>query len=186
MSGRATGLWLSDEVLEWLTVWSVRVRCKWLAYGPPDATAIPSSLASLKWGMFYFSGAGLPRLSWKELCWRICVWLVLQTNYLFCVVCTCCLILLCINVIYRPTNNKSVCCWAPVPAALSRYPLPTGHSAAHPPAAAVSQRNRRIDRRRPLHRLGCAYSVGSISKVPWVCIFIFRLPHYVVSVMTCV
>ena len=42
------------------------VRCKWFAYGPPDATATPSSLASVKSRMVYLSGAGLPRLSWKK------------------------------------------------------------------------------------------------------------------------
>jgi len=37
-------------------------RCKWFAYGPADATATPSSLASVKSRMVYLSGAGLPRL----------------------------------------------------------------------------------------------------------------------------
>jgi len=41
-------------------------RCKWFAYGPADATAIPSSLAPVKSRMVYISGAGLPRLSWKK------------------------------------------------------------------------------------------------------------------------
>jgi len=41
-------------------------RCKWFAYGPADATATHSSLASLKSRMVYLSGAGLPRLSWKK------------------------------------------------------------------------------------------------------------------------
>jgi len=36
---------LSDEVLAWLSVWS---EVQMIAYGPADATAIPSSLASLK------------------------------------------------------------------------------------------------------------------------------------------
>ena len=39
------------------------------AYGPADAAAIPnppSSLASFKSDWFYFSGTGLPRLSWKR------------------------------------------------------------------------------------------------------------------------
>jgi len=40
---------LSDEVLAWLSGYlSEARRCKWFAYGPADATAIPSSLASLK------------------------------------------------------------------------------------------------------------------------------------------
>jgi len=47
---------LSDEMLARLS----RVRCKWCAYGPADATATVSSLASLK------SSAGLPRLWWKR------------------------------------------------------------------------------------------------------------------------
>jgi len=42
------------------------VRCKWFAYGPADATATPSSLASVKSRMVYVSSASLPRLSWKK------------------------------------------------------------------------------------------------------------------------
>jgi len=42
------------------------VWCKWFAYGPVDAAATPSSLASVKSRMVYLSGAGLPRLSWKK------------------------------------------------------------------------------------------------------------------------
>jgi len=38
-------------------------RCKLFAYGPADATATPSSLASLKPRTVYVSFAGLPRLS---------------------------------------------------------------------------------------------------------------------------
>jgi len=41
-------------------------RYQWFAYGPADATATPSSLAPVKSGMVYLSGAGLPRLSWKK------------------------------------------------------------------------------------------------------------------------
>jgi len=37
-----------------------------IAYGPADATAIPSSLALVKSRMVYLSGAGLPMLSWKK------------------------------------------------------------------------------------------------------------------------
>jgi len=44
------------------------VWCKWFAYGTADATATPSSLASVKSRMVYLSGAGLPRLSWKKGC----------------------------------------------------------------------------------------------------------------------
>jgi len=36
---------LSDEVLAWLAVWS---EIQKVTYGPADATATPSSLASLK------------------------------------------------------------------------------------------------------------------------------------------
>jgi len=43
-------------------------RCKWFAHGPADATATPSSLASLKSRIIYLSGACLPRLSWKKGC----------------------------------------------------------------------------------------------------------------------
>jgi len=35
-------------------------------YFPAAATAIPSSLGSVKSIMVYLSGAGLPRLSWKK------------------------------------------------------------------------------------------------------------------------
>ena len=41
-------------------------RCKWFACSPADATATPSSLASLESRMVYLSGASLPRLSWKK------------------------------------------------------------------------------------------------------------------------
>ena len=41
-------------------------RCKWLGYGLADATAIPSSLASVKSRMVYASSTGLTRLSWKK------------------------------------------------------------------------------------------------------------------------
>ena len=34
--------------------------------GPADTTATPSSVAPVKSRMVYLSGAGLPRLSWKE------------------------------------------------------------------------------------------------------------------------
>jgi len=53
----------SDGVLAWLSVWSEVLM---IACGPADATATPSSLASLKSRMVYLSGAGLPRLSWKR------------------------------------------------------------------------------------------------------------------------
>jgi len=53
---------LSNVVLVWLSVWS-EVQS---AYGPADATATPSSLASLKSRMVYLFGASLPRLSWKK------------------------------------------------------------------------------------------------------------------------
>jgi len=49
------------------------VWCKWFAYGPADATAIPSSLASVRSWMVYLSGVGLPRLSWKKAVIRMCV-----------------------------------------------------------------------------------------------------------------
>jgi len=41
-------------------------RCKSFAYGTADATATPSSLAPVKSRMLYFTGAGLPKLSWKK------------------------------------------------------------------------------------------------------------------------
>jgi len=42
-------------------------RCRLFAYGPADATATLSSIASLKFRLVYLSDAGLPRLSWKRL-----------------------------------------------------------------------------------------------------------------------
>ena len=50
-------------------------RCKWFAYGPADAIATPSSLASAKSRMVlvYPSGNGLPRLSWKKAVKWLCV-----------------------------------------------------------------------------------------------------------------
>jgi len=47
-------------------------RCRF-AYGPADATATPSSLASVKSRMVHLSGASLPRLSWKKAVKRVCV-----------------------------------------------------------------------------------------------------------------
>jgi len=41
------------------------------AYGPADATATLSSLASVKSRMVYLSGASLPRLSWKKVVKRM-------------------------------------------------------------------------------------------------------------------
>jgi len=57
---------LGGEVWALLSVWSkVQMICIWSSW-PVDATATPSSLASLKSSMVYFSGVGLPRLSWKK------------------------------------------------------------------------------------------------------------------------
>jgi len=42
------------------------VRCRWSAYGPTDAIAIPLSLAPLKSRTVYLSGAGFISLSWKR------------------------------------------------------------------------------------------------------------------------
>jgi len=42
-------------------------RIKWFAYGPADATVTPSSLAAVKSRMAYLFGAGLPRLTWKNV-----------------------------------------------------------------------------------------------------------------------
>jgi len=61
-SERASGL----EKIEW---WGAEVliclgqSANDLHIGPADATATPASLASLKSGMGYLSGAGLPRFS---------------------------------------------------------------------------------------------------------------------------
>jgi len=50
--------------LVWLSVWR---EVQTIAYGPADANATASSLASLKSKMFYLSGASLPGLTWKEV-----------------------------------------------------------------------------------------------------------------------
>jgi len=64
VAGRASGLLkLSSEV--WHGYLS-GARRNWLADGPADATATPSSLAPVKSRMIYLSGAGLPRLSLKN------------------------------------------------------------------------------------------------------------------------
>jgi len=62
------GIWPSQNwvVMYWRGYLS-GARCRWFAYGPADANAIPSSLAPVKSRMVYLSGAGLPRLSWKRL-----------------------------------------------------------------------------------------------------------------------
>jgi len=53
-------------------VWLSRAWCKWFAYGPADATAIQSSLASLESRMVCLSGTCLPRLSWKVAHYNSC------------------------------------------------------------------------------------------------------------------
>jgi len=50
------------------------------AYGPADATATPSSLASVKSRKVYLSGAGLLRLSWKKRPLNVCVCVCGQTG----------------------------------------------------------------------------------------------------------
>jgi len=53
-------------VMRYLCGYLSGARCKWFVYGPADATATLSFFVKLKSGMVYFSGAGLPRLSWKK------------------------------------------------------------------------------------------------------------------------
>jgi len=43
-------------------------RCRWVVYGPADATATPSSLASLKSRMVLCFWCRLIKLSWKRGC----------------------------------------------------------------------------------------------------------------------
>ena len=57
---------IKNWVMRYWSGYLFAARCKWFAYGPADATAISSSLASVKSRMVYLSGAGLPRLSWKK------------------------------------------------------------------------------------------------------------------------
>jgi len=56
---------LSDKGLAWLSAGSEE---EMIAYGPADATATLSSLASLKSRMLNLSGAGLPMMLWKRGC----------------------------------------------------------------------------------------------------------------------
>ena len=49
-------------------------RCRWFAYGPVDATASPSSLASLKSTLVYLSGGGLSGCSGKEAIKWVLLW----------------------------------------------------------------------------------------------------------------
>jgi len=88
-SGRASGLWK----IEWWEYWGgylSGVWCKWFAYGLADATATPSSLASVKSRMVYLSGDGLSRMSMEKrplnecVCVCVCVcatWEVLMYTY---------------------------------------------------------------------------------------------------------
>ena len=57
---------VKNWVLGYWCVYLSGVCCKWFSYGPADATATLSSLATVKSRMVYLSGAGLPRLSWKK------------------------------------------------------------------------------------------------------------------------
>jgi len=57
---------VKNWVMRWWHGYLSKARCRWLAYGPVDATATPSSLASLKSRIVLPSGASLPRLSWKR------------------------------------------------------------------------------------------------------------------------
>jgi len=49
----------NDETLAWLSVWN---ELRMIVYDSADATATPSSPASLKSRIFYLSDAILPRL----------------------------------------------------------------------------------------------------------------------------
>jgi len=64
-SGWASGLKKNRVMRCWHGYLST-ARCKWFAYGPADAVANQSSLASLKSRMVLPSAASLPRLSWKS------------------------------------------------------------------------------------------------------------------------
>jgi len=75
------GYW--HDYLSW--VW-----CKLFAYGPADATATSSSLASVKSRMVYLSGAGLPGCPGKKAIKRICV-------------CVC----VCVCVVFEDTKAKA-------------------------------------------------------------------------------
>ena len=60
------------------------VRCKWFAYGPANATATPSSLASLKSILVLHFWYLLTQVAWKKRlldgCLSVCV-ILIQTNW---------------------------------------------------------------------------------------------------------
>ena len=80
-SGSASVLWKNWAMRCWRG-YLYGERCRWFAYGPADATATPSSLASLKLNWFNLPGAGLSRLSWEKrpLKGFLSVWLLLRLD----------------------------------------------------------------------------------------------------------
>ena len=81
---------LSDEVLSWLSVWNeVHIICIWSSWCHCHPTSYPSSSKIIGW--FNLSGAGLPRLSWKNRslngCLSVC--LVLHSDLCWAVQCQC-------------------------------------------------------------------------------------------------
>jgi len=51
--GIRKGIWLQNWLIRCRYVYLLVARCKWFTYGPADATATPSSLASLKSRMLF-------------------------------------------------------------------------------------------------------------------------------------
>jgi len=68
--GRASSLYKIWVIGCWLGYLS-GVRCKWFAHDPADATATPSSAASVNPERFCLSRASLPRLSLKKVVNRV-------------------------------------------------------------------------------------------------------------------
>ena len=65
--GGRMGMWpVKNWVVRYWRGYLSGARCRWFAYGPADATATPSSHASVKSRMVCLPGAGSPRLSWGK------------------------------------------------------------------------------------------------------------------------
>jgi len=81
-SERASGL-LKNWVMRCWCGYLSEARCKWSAYGPADATATPSSLASLKFRMvFTFLVPAYPSCPEKEAVKWVSVCFYFIYNYL--------------------------------------------------------------------------------------------------------
>jgi len=95
VAGRAFGL-LKNSVMRYWHGYLSGARYKWLAYGPANATAIPSSLALVEPRMFYPSGIWMV---WYQHFINMLSW---KSPWMSCCCCCCCFCLL--------HNNFDICC----------------------------------------------------------------------------